>query len=162
MSSSNRTTLAQMDKMTAEEVQAIPQDQLVMLIEDLAEKAKVQASRKARLDAEVSRRYLDKATIQRRAENKLTGTVNIIDGEWKVKADLPKKVDWDQAKLREAVKVLETEWEEDPTEYVTIEYSVPEKNYTAWPKKIKKLFEPARTLGTGKPTFKIEPAREAA
>lgn len=155
MSNSNRITLAQLDKMTAEEVQAIPQDQLVMLIEDLADKAETHKARDAKLKAETSRRYGAKAADIRTEQNKLTGTVNIIDGDYQIKATLPKKVEWDQPKLREAIETIKR-WGENPDEYVTTELSVPEKSYEAWPSSIKKVFKDARTLKTQTQTFKFE------
>lgn len=160
MSSSNRVTLTQLDKMTAEEVQAIPQDQLVMLTEDLADKAETQKARDAKLKAEIARRYATKAADLRASSKKMTGTVNIIDGDYQIKANLPKKVEWDQPKLREAIEVIKS-WKENPDDYVTTELSVPEKNYEAWPPVIRKVFEGARTLKTQTQTFKFE-KREAA
>ena len=43
----------------------------------------------------------------------------------------------------------------DPAEYVDIGFSVPERKYTAWPKDIRQEFEPARTVRTGKPKFRL-------
>ena len=45
---------------------------------------------------------------------------------------------------------------EDPENYVGIEIKVAESKYTAWPPGIRDLFEPARTLKTGKPSYKLE------
>ena len=160
MSNSNRLTLAQLGKMTAEEVQAIPQDQFVMLVEEAAEQLAKYKAYDGTLKAETARRYAEKAANARKAANKDTGTVSIIDGDFKVKADLPKKVKWDQAKMAAAVAEIST-WEDTIiSEYVDIEYSVPEKRYLAWPTPIRKIFEPARTVETGTQTFKFE--REAA
>ena len=47
----------------------------------------------------IALRYADRAAAARRAEGKDTGTVRLDDGEVTVIADLPKKVDWDQAEL---------------------------------------------------------------
>ena len=161
MSNSNRVTLAQLDKMTAEEVQAIPQDQLVMLVEDLAEIMAKSKARNDRLNAETSRRYAAKAAELRKEAKKDTGTVNVIDGAFQIKADLPKKVEWDQAELAKSVEVLRG-WGEDPADYVTIEVKVSEKKYDAWPPKIRTVFEPARTVKVGTQTFKFSPVKDAA
>ena len=90
----------------------------------------------------------------------MTGTVRVEVEGCEVKADLPKKVEWSQAELRKAVATL-TEWQEDPAEYVKTEMSVAEKQYEAWPKRLKALFEPARTVSAGSPKYTIV-VREAA
>ena len=42
-------------------------------------------------------------------------------------------------------------WGEDPADYVTTEIRVPESRFTAWPPRIRAVFEPARTVATGNP-----------
>ena len=69
-------------------------------------------------------------------------------------ADLPKRTEWAQARLAEAVATLR-EWGEDPADYVAIEMSVPESRYAAWPPRIRALFEPARTVGSGRPSYTL-------
>ena len=48
-----------------------------------------------------------------------------------------------------------TEAGDDPTEYVDIGYRVSETKFNAWPEGIKRAFVPARTLKTGKPSFRL-------
>ena len=97
------------------------------------------------------------ATAQqlRQEAGKSTGTVRFeVDG-YQVIADLPKRPEYDQLKLKEAVESLR-KWGEDPENYVGIEIKVSESKYIAWPPGIRQLFEPARTLKTGKPSYKLE------
>ena len=49
---------------------------------------------------------------------------------------------------------------EDPAEYVTIAMKVAERAYSAWPESIRSAFTPARTVGAGKPSYRIEPRKE--
>jgi len=42
---------------------------------------------------------------------------------------------------------------------VRTELKVAESAYAAWPEAIRRLFVPARTVETGKPCYRIEPAR---
>ena len=77
-----------------------------------------------------------------------------VDG-FLVVADLPKRPEYDQLKLKEAVEALR-KWGENPEHYVGIEIKVAESKYTAWPPGVRQLFEPARTLKTGKPSYKLE------
>ena len=47
-------------------------------------------------------------------------------------------------------------WGENPDDYVGTEFKVSEPRYSAWPPGIRQLFEPARTLKVGKPSYKLE------
>lgn len=90
------------------------------------------------------------------------GTVHRQDGGYDIKVTVPKRVDWDQAKLSGAVETIKS-WGEDPAEYVDTKITVQERRYEAWPSAIRDLFEPARTVKTGKPQFAVALAkREAA
>jgi hypothetical protein len=91
----------------------------------------------------------------RQQSGKTTGTVRFEEEGFVVVADLPKRPEYDQAKLKEAVEALR-KWGEDPEHYVGIEIKVAESKYTAWPPGIQQLFEPARTVKTGKPSYKLE------
>lgn len=160
MSSSNRTTLAQLDKMTAEEVKTIPLSHLKLLVEDLAEKAAIHKARDAKIYAEMDRRFAVPAMEARKADGRDTGTVHVeMEGE-RIKADLPKKPEYDQKKLAAIALVIKDEWGGDVSDYIKTTLDVSETKYNAWPAPIRKLFEPARTLKTGKATYKFE--KEAA
>ncbi len=63
-------------------------------------------------------------------------------------ADLPKRVDWDQAQLAALVARIRDAGD-DPTEYVDLAYRVPERKYAAWPEGIRAGFEAARTVRVG-------------
>ncbi len=91
----------------------------------------------------------------RQAAGKETGKVSFEKDGFVVSADLPKRPEYDQHKLKEAVQALR-KWGEDPENYVGIEIKVSEAKYSAWPPGIRQLFEHARTLKTGKPVYKLE------
>ena len=44
---------------------------------------------------------------------------------------------------------------EPPGQYVEVSFKVSERAYTAWPERIRQAFEPARTVRTGRQTFKL-------
>lgn len=91
-----------------------------------------------------------------------TGTHHRQDGEYDIKITVPKRVEWDQAKLAPAVETIKG-WGENPAEYVETKITVQERKFDAWPSAIRDLFEPARTVKTGKPQFAVALAkREAA
>jgi len=151
---SNRITLDVIPSIPIGEIAALPADQLALLQE-----AADEALREARaladwLNGAIALRYGDRASEARRAEGKDTGTVRFDDGEVTVIADLPKRVEWDQQELATLVAAIRAE-DEDPAEYVDILFRVPERKYAAWPRHIRAAFERARTVRTGKPTFRL-------
>lgn len=90
-----------------------------------------------------------------------TGTHHRQDGEYDIKITVPKRVDWSQAKLAQAVETIKS-WKEDPAEYVDIKIGVQERKFDAWPSAIRDLFEPARTVKAGKPKFELAVAKKEA
>ena len=156
----NRTTLAQLREMDAAQAARLPVDHLALLLEEVAA-LKADAKHLADLlhDA-LHARYGTPAAAARRAEGKDTGRIRITDDAFEVIADLPKKAAWDQPKLAAAVATI-LSWGEDPADYVTTEIRVPESRFTAWPPRIRAVFEPARTVATGRPSYTLE-QKEAA
>jgi hypothetical protein len=157
---SNRVTLAQLAKMTTEEVNTLPLDQLAMLLEDVAALVAEAKAYGKTLSETLNVRFASQAALLRRAKGTDVGTVTITTDGFRVKADLPKKVDWDQAELRRAIDMIRS-WGENPDDYVSVEIKVSETKYNAWPPAIQKLFTPARTLSAGTPSYKLEPMKEA-
>ena len=142
--------------MTAAQAAALPLDQLAILLDEAAE-LRADAKRVSDLlhDA-LHSRFADAAAAARRAEGKDTGRIRLDQDGLEVVADLTKRVEWNQARLVEAVATLR-DWGEDPADYITTEMRVPESRFTAWPPRIRALFEPARTVGTGRPTYSLQP-----
>jgi hypothetical protein len=153
---SNRTTLAQLRDMTAAQVVALPLDDLALLLDDVAAlKADAKQLGDVLHDA-LHVRFGAAATAARRADGKDTGRVRLEQDGFEIVADLAKRVEWDQPKLTAAVATLR-EWGEDPADYVATELRVPETRFTAWPPRIRALFEPARTVATGRPSYSLQP-----
>ena len=95
----NRPRLGDMPTMPIGEIAALPADLLAVLQEEAEDAAKAARSLADWLNGAIALRYADRAAAARRAEGKDTGTVRLDDGEVTVIADLPKKVEWDQATL---------------------------------------------------------------
>lgn len=158
---SNRTTLEQLRGMNAEQAARLPVAHLAMLLEDVTD-LKADAKRlDDLLHTAMSLAFADTAAAKRKEAGKDAGTVSIPDGDFIIRADLPRKVEWDQAKLAEAVETVKG-WGEAPSDYVKVALSVPESKWSAWPESIRKVFEPARTVSNGRASFKIERKKEAA
>ena len=148
----NRPTLDSIRMLPIGEVAALPAEHLALLQEDAA--AALDASKKAKdwIDGAIALRFADHVQALRREAGKDTGTVRFEQDGVTVVADLPKRVDWDQALIAGVVERIRAAGD-DPTQYVDIAIKVPERKYTAWPESIRTAFAPARTVRTGKPSF---------
>jgi hypothetical protein len=151
---SNTLTLKDLHRMPIGEIAALPADQLVLLQEEADEALRAAKATRDWLEGAIAQRYADRARSLRRDAGKDTGTIRFNDGPVTVVADLPKKVDWDQAQLAALAERIRAEGD-DPSEYVDIAFKVPERKYNAWPSHIQNAFQEARTVRTGKETFKL-------
>ena len=155
MSIPNRVNLDDLATASIGEIAALPAEQLALLQQDVVDLVASAKRLKDRLDTSLDLKYRDHAAALRRSAGKDTGTVRIEDGDVVVVADLPKRVKWEQAKLAEIIERIRAAGD-DPAEYVTIEFSVSERTYGAWPNSIRAVFEPARTVETSKPSYRFE------
>ena len=90
-----------------------------------------------------------------------TGTHHRSDGGYDITINVPKRVEYDNKVLANAIDIIKG-WGENPDDYVETKISVSESKYKAWPPAIRNLFEAGRTVKSGKPTFKIAPAKQEA
>lgn len=150
----NLPTLDAVRTMPIGEITALPTEVLAVLQDEADAALKSAKSAKDWLDGAIALKFGERAREARAALSKDTGSVRFSDGAVTVVADLPKKVEWDQAKLSALVETIRASGE-DPSQYVEISLSVAERAYGAWPDAIRRAFEPARTLRTGKPTFRL-------
>jgi len=151
---SNTLTLKDLHRMPIGEIAALPADQLALLQVEADEALRAAKATRDWLEGAIAQRYADRAQSLRRDAGKDTGTIRFDDGPVTVVADLPKKVDWDQAELATLAERIRTEGD-DPTEYVDIAFRVPERKFSAWPGHIRSAFEGARTVRVGKPSFRL-------
>lgn len=106
------------------------------------------------IDRALELRYSRIAAQARLAAGKDAGTVSFADGDVRVSVELPKKIEWDQARLAQIVQRIRAAGE-DPGEFVEISYRISESKYSGWPVSMRANFDAARTLKTGKPTFRL-------
>lgn len=106
------------------------------------------------IDCALDIKYADQARQLRLAANKDTGVVHFDDGRVRITADLPKKVEWDQARLADITRRIAANGD-DPSEYVDVSYRISETKFNAWPEAFKAPFITARTVKTGKPSFRL-------
>lgn len=151
----NHITLDDLRNMQIGEIVALPAEQLVLLQDAANEALRSAKAISDWLEGAIALKYTDRAVMARMEASKDTGTVRFDDGAVTVIADLPKRVDWDQAQLAGLVERISAAGD-DPTEYVDVSFKVPERKYVAWPESIRQTFEPARTVRTGALKVKLE------
>ena len=158
--SSNRVTLEGVSALPIEELVKLPVEQIVAACEDVAELKARAKQLDDKLHEVLTSRYARSAAEKRQAKKEDTGTVRIADDSFIVIADLPKRIDWNEEGLC-AVEAKLFEMGEPPADYIKIRRTVSENSFKAWPKSLRDMFEPYRTVGVGKPSFKFERAKEA-
>ena len=150
----NRPQLNDVGAMPIGDIIQLPAEHLALLQEDASANLEAAKRLKDWIDGAITHRYAERAINARRTEHKDTGTIRFLDDTVTVIADLPKKIDWDQALIAEVIERIRVGGD-DPAEYVEISFKVPERKYTAWPESIRATFAPARTVKTGKQTFRL-------
>jgi len=156
----NTPSFADLIDLPVTEIASFPVEMLVGLQVEINAAADQLTAISNRFDAALDARYGVRAGNERRVHGKDTGTIRFRDGDVEVIANLPKRIDWDQAQLATLIERIRASGD-DPSDYVDFAIKVPERKYAAWPDKIRAAFEPARTVRTGKPTFRLELIREA-
>ena len=111
------------------------------------------------LDLAIDFKWRDQARNLRHADGKDTGVIHFDDGDVRITADLPKKIEWDQVRLADITKRI-ADSGDDPKQYVEITYRVSETKFNAWPDTLKSSFEAARTVKTGKPSYRLALIKE--
>jgi hypothetical protein len=152
-----------MEVITLQRVADWPPDRIAFLETDiLARLGRELANAKAfvtdveaKFSAALDYRFGNEAREKRLAEGKDGGRIRLDDGDFAIVADLPKRVEWDQKALATVVARIRDAGD-DPAEYVKTRLEVSERAYTAWPQRIRAIFEPARTVKLGKPSYAIE------
>ena len=140
----------------AGELAQLPVDLLAGLQVELEHAARRLKAATARFNTALEVRYATRAAEARREAGKDTGTVRLVDGEYTVIADLPKRVEWDQERLAQIAASIAAAGE-DPAEFIDTTLKVAERKYAALPEAWRKGFEPARTVKTGALKVVFEP-----
>ena len=147
-------TLNQLRQMPLGDVAALPASDLARLQKEVVEAINQTKLVSDLLDGVLVRRFGDRAASIRQETGKDFGLIRFQDGDVEVAMDLPKRPSWDQSKLAGIVQTIR-EAGDDPAQYVETTLEVSERKYTAWPDNIRRVFEPARTVKAGKPSFKL-------
>ena len=105
------------------------------------------------VELQLSDLFLPLARDSLRADGKDFGTAHIVEGNVRMKANIGKKVTWDQGTLRDTFNSMTPE---NAQHYAKLTYAVEERKYTTAPPAIKSTLEDARTTEVGRFTVEIE------
>ena len=115
---------------------------------------------KSRLDGALVLKYGTQAAERAAPPARIPAPSGSMDGDVTVVADLPKRVDWDQAQARRDGRAHPRR-RRRPGRVRRDQLQGAERNYAAWPTAIREGFEPARTVRPGKLTFRLVSVEEA-
>jgi hypothetical protein len=145
----------------AEAIASLTAPELACILDDLGEQKASLARIEDKVRSALDLKYGACARQRRAEEGKDTGVVRFEDNGFVVIADLPKRVKWDQDKLKHAAEIIRSGWGDDPAEYIKAKLEVSEAAFANWPRPVRELFIPARTVETGRPVYRIETQNEA-
>ena len=151
-------SVADLPTLAVQQIAALPVSELARLSREADANMRIAKSITASLEDALEYRYGPRAKQARAPEAKDTGTVRFEDNGFIIAAELPKRVKWDQQRLKELVELISSNWGEDPADYVKVKFEVSERAYESWPPRLKELFTPARTVETGKPGYELIPS----
>jgi len=151
-----------MNSQILSQVSAMPATQLSEASPDLLQKALIAAMTEVtqakkqleHIEHALDMRYAQRAKALRLAQGKDTGVVHFDDGNVRVTADLPKKVEWDQKQLHELIFRIASGGD-NPAEFIETSYRVSETKYQAWQESLRSQFTPARTVKVGKASYRL-------
>jgi hypothetical protein len=109
---------------------------------------------RAKLDAAKLQRFGEQARAAMRESGRDFGTAHVNDGALRVKYELPKKVTWNQAILKEMAERIVASGEKIE-DYIDVKLSVSESRYSNWPTTLREQFAAARTVEEGKPSITL-------
>jgi len=136
------------------ELADLSSDSLVQIKNDVADLLTVAKALAEHIERALDMKYVERAHRLRLAASKDTGVVHFDDGNVRVTADLPKKVEWDQKQLAELVARIAAAGD-NPAEFIETSYRVSETKYQAWQESLRSQFTPARTVKVGKASYRL-------
>jgi len=146
---------AEIAEMTVNQLAALPPAKLVEATTNLDELLKWAKENRQKLDAAMEMRFGGQGRGALNESGRDFGTVHFNDGPLSVSYDVPKRVSWDQTKLKAIAERIVAAGE-PLSEYIDVEFSVSEKRFSAWPTNMKEQFVEARMVKGGKPAIKVE------
>jgi len=114
---------------------------------------------RTRVDAALEARFGEEARSALLASGRDFGTTHLRVEGLQIKYELPKKVTWDQKKLKAIAERIAASGESVES-YLEVKLAVPESRYTNWPPALREQFAAARTVEAGKPAITLSTPSE--
>ncbi len=150
---------ADIAEMSVSQLANLPAQQLVEVDTNLDQAIAWLKAARTKLDAAFDQRFGVQGREALHASGRDFGFAHIKADGLHVKFELPKKVSWDQNKLKAMAERLVASGDV-VEEYIDIKLSVSETKYTSWPVAFRQQFADARTAKEGKPVIHISPDSE--
>lgn len=150
---------ALLDKMDAGDLAKLDAETLDALFWLVNEEATVAKRHEKRLHDALEGRYAKQASEALLADGRDTGTIHLIDGGFDVTVNRPKRVKWDDTKLRAALDTLDPD---EARHLAKVEVKVDERKFAAASPRVQALLSDARTVETGKATYALARKQEMA
>ncbi len=150
---------ADIAEMSVSQLATLPAQQLVEVDTNLDQAIAWLKAARTKLDGALDQRFGAQGRESLNASGRDFGTAHVKADGLHVKFDLPKKVSWDQKKLKTIAERIVASGEAVES-YLDVKLSVPESRYTNWPPSLQQQFADARTVEAGKPSFHISPESE--
>lgn len=145
---------ADLAAMSTAQLVALPITDFVAAERNVDEASAYLKQLRAKLDAAKLQRYGEQARSALRDSGRDFGTAHVSDGALHVKYELPKKVTWNQAVLKEMAERIAASGEK-VEDYIDVKLSVSESRYSNWPTALQEQFAAARTVEEGKPSITL-------
>ena len=145
---------ADIAEMSTAQLASLPTQQLYEVDTNLDQAIAWLKSARTKVDAALDQRFGAQGREALRDTGRDFGTAHLkVDG-LHVKFELPKKVSWDQKKLKAIAERIVTSGEAVES-YLDVKLAVPESRYTNWPPTLRQQFADARTVEAGKASFEL-------
>lgn len=136
------------------ELRELSLDALDALLGECTDQVTVAGAAKKAITARLEATYAAAISGAYSAKGADFGSVHVSDAGFDILIDTPKKVEWDQTKLR-GIRAAIADSGDNPAEYLKETLAVDERAYSAWPAHIRATFEDARTVKPGTRTVKL-------
>lgn len=145
---------ADIAEMSAAQLAKLPAHQLYEVDTNLEQAIAWLKSARTKVDLALDQRFGVQGREALRDTARDFGTVHFnVDG-LHVKFELPKKVSWDQKKLKAIAERIVASGEAVES-YLDVKLAVPESRFNNWPPALQQQFVDARTVEAGKATFEL-------
>jgi len=140
--------------LTVGELAALPASELMAMQAEATERLNDSKSLVAWIDGAIHQKYEQQVQRLREQHDKPTGVVRFEDEDIEIRATIAKRPQWDQHQLAQIAERVRVNGE-DPLDYMSVTYKIPESKYQAWPPNLRSIFAEARTLAMGPQKFEL-------